>query len=60
LKFRIITETKRRILGLSKITYKFQVTIPKRVREEFNLKEGDTIVFSREGNKLLIVKSTDI
>ncbi|WP_456328113.1 AbrB/MazE/SpoVT family DNA-binding domain-containing protein [Archaeoglobus sp.] len=39
---------------------KFQVTIPKRVGEEFNLKEGDTIVFSREGNKLLIVKSTDI
>ena len=55
-----MTETRREILGLSKITYKFQVTIPKRVREEFNLKEGDTIVFLKEGNKLLIVKSTDI
>ena len=55
-----MTEIKREILGLSKITYKFQVTIPKRVREEFNLKEGDTIVFLKEGDKLLIVKSTDI
>jgi len=55
-----MTETKREILGLSKITYKFQITIPKRVREVFNLKEGDTITFLKEGNKLLIVKSTDI
>ena len=61
MKFKInMTETKREILGLSKITYKFQITIPKRVREVFNLKEGDTIVFLKEGNKLLIVKSTDI
>jgi len=51
---------KREILGLSKITYKFQVTIPKKVREEFNLKEGDRIVFLKDGNKLIIIKSDEL
>ncbi len=55
-----MTGAKREILGLSKITYKFQVTIPKRVREEFNLKEGDIIVFLKEGNRLIVMKSTEI
>lgn len=55
-----MSEAKREVLGLSKITYKFQVTIPKRVREEFDLKEGDTIVFLKEGNKLVVIKSTEI
>ena len=51
---------KREILGVSKITYKFQVTIPKRVRERFNLREGDHIVFIEEDGKLVIVKSTQV
>ncbi len=53
-------DAKREVLGLSKITYKFQITIPKRVREEFGLKEGDAIVFIKEGNKLILVKSTEV
>jgi len=36
---------KREILGMSKLTYKYQVTIPKRVRDELGFKEGDTIIF---------------
>ncbi|GEM_PF-1155964 len=37
-------KSKREVLGVSKITYKFQVTIPKTVRERFGLKEGDIYV----------------
>ena len=48
------------MLGISEKIQKRVDKIPKRVREEFNLKEGDTIVFLKEGDKLLIVKSTDI
>lgn len=50
----------REILGISKITYKYQVTIPKRVRERLNLKEGDVIVFVIEDGKLFLVKSTEL
>jgi len=52
--------TKRVILGLSKITYKFQVTIPKRVRERFGFKEGDILVFIEEDGKLIIAKNTEV
>jgi len=52
--------TKRVILGLSKITYKFQVTIPKRVRERFGFKEGDILVFIEEDGKLIIVKNAEV
>jgi len=51
--------SKKEILGISKITYKFQVTLPKRVREKFNFKEGDIIVFAEENGKLIITKSTE-
>jgi len=51
--------SKREILGMSKITYKFQVTIPKRVREKFDLKEGDVIIFILEDDKLIVKKSTE-
>lgn len=55
-----MSKSNREVLGLSKITYKFQVTIPKKVREEFDLKEGDMIVFLKEGNKLVIIKSNEL
>lgn len=45
---------------MSTITYKFQVTIPKKVREKHKLKEGDTLAFIEENNKIYVVKSTDI
>ncbi|MCD6241258.1 AbrB/MazE/SpoVT family DNA-binding domain-containing protein [Candidatus Bathyarchaeota archaeon] len=44
---------------MSKITYKFQVTIPKRVREKFNFNEGDMLVFIEENGKLILMKSTE-
>jgi len=51
--------SKREILGMSKITYKYQITVPKRVREKFLLKEGDMLVFIEENDKITISKSTE-
>jgi AbrB family looped-hinge helix DNA binding protein len=53
-------EERREVLGVSKLTYKFQITIPKEVRERFQLKEGETIVFIGDGCKVFIIKSKDI
>ncbi|RLI75902.1 hypothetical protein DRO97_02160 [Archaeoglobales archaeon] len=47
-------------MGMSKVTYKFQITIPKKVRERFNLKEEDMIVFIEEDGKLIIARSTEV
>ena len=46
----------RRVIASSKITRRFQVTITKEVRERFNLKEGDLMLFVVEGDRLLIEK----
>lgn len=53
-------EGKREILGLSPITYKFQVTIPKKVRDRFKLKEGDSVTFIEEDGRVYVGKSTDV
>lgn len=45
---------------MSTITYKFQITVPKRVREAHRLKEGDTLAFVEEHGRIYVVKSTDI
>ena len=57
--FTLSDRPKRELLGMSKITYKFQVTIPKRVREKFNFNEGDMLVFIEENGKLILMKSTE-
>jgi len=44
---------------MSKVTYKFQLTVPKRVREKYELKKGDTLIFVEEEGKLILTKSTD-
>jgi AbrB family looped-hinge helix DNA binding protein len=51
---------KKEILGMTTITYKYQVTIPKKLREKHNLEEGDTIMFVEEDGKVFLKKSTDI
>jgi AbrB family looped-hinge helix DNA binding protein len=51
--------SRREILGMSTITYKFQVTIPKKVREKFGYEKGDILVFVEEDGKLVIKKSTE-
>ena len=45
-----------KILGLSRLSAKFQVTIPKDARERFSLKAGDRILFVEEDGKLILRK----
>jgi len=47
---------KGKVLGSAKIMTKGQVTIPKAVRERFNLNVGDVVLFIEEDGKLLLKK----
>ncbi len=49
----------KKILGTSKLSHKYQVTIPKEVREEFKLQAGDLVVFAEESGKLVLSKNTE-
>ena len=42
------------IMGLSKVSSKFQITIPKDVRERFKIEAGSRVMFLREGDKLIL------
>jgi len=44
----------RRTIASSKITRRFQITLPKDVRQRFNFKEGDLILFIVEDGKLCL------
>ena len=47
-----------RILGSSRITTKSQVTIPKAVRDIFELQKGDLVVFVGARGQILLKKGT--
>ena len=47
----------RIVLGNSKVGKRFQITIPKKARDSFNVKEGDLILFVKEDGKLTLTKS---
>jgi AbrB family looped-hinge helix DNA binding protein len=53
-------ETKREILGVSPMSYKFQITVPKKVREKMKLKGGDSVAFVEEGGRFYVTKSTEV
>ena len=42
------------IIGASKVTIRYQVTIPEKVRKKMNLKMGDVLAFYEDGNKIYI------
>lgn len=42
------------------VTKKYQVTIPKRVREELSIKAGDDVVFLKTDNGFKIMRSKDV
>jgi antitoxin PrlF len=42
------------ILGASKVTVRYQVTIPDQVRKVMKIKEGQTIVFVEENGKVVL------
>jgi len=48
----------KKVLGNSKIGRRFQITIPKEVREIFLFKEGDIVLFIKENGKLTLTKSS--
>jgi AbrB family looped-hinge helix DNA binding protein len=45
-----------KILGDSKVTEKFQATIPRVVRELLQLESGDRVVFLHEHDQILVKK----
>ena len=45
-----------KILGDSKLTEKFQATLPRVVRELLNLESGDRVVFVTENDQVLVKK----
>ena len=47
-----------KVLVSSKVTVRFQVTIPEDVRNRMKVEEGDTLVFVDDGKKIYI--STEI
>jgi len=47
----------RKVIGSSKITRKFQLTIPSDVRRRYHFKIGDLILFVEEDGKITLSKS---
>ena len=47
----------KEILGTSKLSHKYQITIPREVRERFNLDAGNIVVFVDENGKLVLTKN---
>jgi AbrB family looped-hinge helix DNA binding protein len=45
-----------KIFGDSKVTRKFQVTIPRAIRERLKLHSGDRLVFIGENDHILVKK----
>ena len=43
-----------KVLGASKVTVRYQVTVPAQVRELLRIKEGDTLVFAEEGSRVFV------
>jgi AbrB family looped-hinge helix DNA binding protein len=43
-----------KIVGASKVTARYQVTIPSEVRSILNVSIGDTLVFVKEKDRVLI------
>lgn len=44
-----------KILGSSKVSVRYQVTIPEEVREQLKIQAGQTIGFVKEDGKICIV-----
>lgn len=53
-------EAKSGLLGVSTLSYKFQITVPKKAREQFKLEEGDVVMFVEENGRLYLAKGTDV
>ena len=47
-------------VGASKLTTKYQATIPKDVRQKLGLKTGDVVVFKIAGDTVMVEKASPI
>jgi AbrB family looped-hinge helix DNA binding protein len=45
------------VLGMSKVTTKYQVTIPVDARRRFKIKEGDRLIFKDSEGRLYIERA---
>jgi AbrB family looped-hinge helix DNA binding protein len=45
-------------VGTSKVTRKFQATVPKAVRKQLSLDYGDLLVFLKEDDEIVLKKGT--
>ena len=45
---------------MSTITYKYQITIPKKVREKHKLEEGDSVIFVEEDDKIYLKTNLEL
>ncbi len=52
--------SKKTVLGDSKITGRFQLTVPKAVRQRFGFKVGDLVAFMLSESGELIIKKIQI
>ena len=52
--------TNREVLGTTTISYKYQITIPKKVRQAYQFEMGDLIIFEQEDGKLYIKTGKDV
>jgi len=41
-------------LGSSKVSVRYQVTVPEEVRKKMKVKDGDTLVFIEDGKRIYI------
>lgn len=44
----------------ARLTSKGQITIPKRIRQALELKEGDEVVFRVEGSRAVLARTPDL
>ena len=50
----------KRIDPTSRLTGKFQATVPKAIREKLNLKAGDTLSFHVQGEEVILRRVTPL
>lgn len=49
----------KEVMGTTVVSYKYQITLPKRVRASYKFEKGDLIVFERNGDQLCIKTGKD-
>jgi len=59
-KYRVALEVKGKILGVRTVQDRGRVQIPKKVREELNIKDGDSVYWIKYDEKMYVMKAVII